>query len=94
MAHSFHPRVSLANHREYYNFVIHKEPNPVDIHVHLEYLDDNKYFSMEHEHGAIWVEIDWMVFDWFKNYSRRMGINQVPEEEMVKALTLSLIDEI
>ena len=56
-------------------------------------MEDNKFFQIDHEDDHIWITMDWVMLDWFKNYSRRMGIEQ-PEEQMVKALALSFMDEI
>ena len=85
--------IQTAQHKECYKFIING-PRPINLHVKLVFMDDEAFFDRDQDSENIWLTFDWVVLDWFKNFNRRMGTNQVSDDEVVKAMALAWLEEV
>ena len=76
--------------RQEYRFVIKHDNNFFNFHVQFEYVRDNEdLFYIDEDDDFVFISFDFRVFDWFKAFTKRMGINQVPDDELVKHIAVT-----
>ena len=71
-------------------FVIEHDKTFVYFHVQFSYLDDDEpFYDIREDGDNVFIWFDFKILDWFKAFTRSMGMNQVPDDELVKNIAVT-----
>ena len=80
----------------FFQFVIEDQHQRYNLWVEFKNLLDREnsfYRIRERPNQTKLVTLDWVLLKWFKNYARRLGVNQVSENHIVKSMGLAFVEE-
>ena len=83
-----------SNNKDMFHYLVGDFHKPIDLYLQFKYIEDLVMFNVNKKEDQIQITIDWIVLEWFKTFSRRMGSNQVPEEQIIKCMALAFIEEL
>ena len=84
--------ITTKEHKEHYEFII-DAPTPINLYVQFEYMETDQPFDYEQSDNNVWLTFDWIIFDWFNNYNRRMGI-EGDKLDVVKNIALTFWEDL
>ena len=82
------------NNQDLFHYLVGDFHKPIDLYVQFKFAEDLVHFERNNDKDQIWITIDWIVLDWFKNFAKKMIDNQVQDSQVVKGMALAFIDEL
>ena len=78
---------------EEYRFVIEHDRTFLYFHVQFSYLGNDLFFDNREEGDNVFIWFDFSILDWFKAFAKSMGMNEVPNDELVKHIALTFWED-
>ena len=76
--------------RQGHSFLIERYNTVAILHVEFSYKDDyESLFYVYDDYDFVFISFDFKILDWFKAFTKRMGMNQVSDDELVKHIAVT-----